>query len=270
MEQIFKYPRTKHLEGSKQQLGDNDLNLVSLDAIEGKYLVLEEKVDGANCGISFGADGKMYLQSRGHFLNGGYGERQFDLLKLWASCFEDQLRCLLKDQYVMYGEWLYAKHTVFYDKLPHYFMEFDIFDKKKQCFYSTQKRRAFLANAPFIRSVRVLTEGMFNTVEEIKKWIGPSLFISKNQNQHFLTQCQKNGIDSELAVRQTDLTGIMEGIYIKVEEGDYVIDRLKFVRGTFLNTILDSESHWTNRPIIANSLANGVDLFSMTAGVDCL
>ena len=139
MEQIFKYPRTRHLEGSKQQIGDGDLNFVKLDDIKGKYLVLEEKVDGANCGISFGSDGKMYLQSRGHFLNGGYGERQFDLFKLWASCFESQLHRLLGDQYVMYGEWLYAKHTVFYDKLPHYFMEFDIFDKKKQRFYSTQK-----------------------------------------------------------------------------------------------------------------------------------
>ena len=76
MEQIFKYPRTRHLEGSKQQLGDGDLNFVKLDDIKGKYLILEEKVDGANCGISFSSDGKMYLQSRGHFLNGGYGERQ--------------------------------------------------------------------------------------------------------------------------------------------------------------------------------------------------
>ena len=55
----------------------------------------------------------------------------------------------------------------------------------------------------------------------------------------------------------------MEGIYIKVEDGDYVTDRLKFVRGTFLNTILDSESHWVNRPIIANCLADGVDLYAM-------
>lgn len=93
MEQIFKYPRTRHLEGSRQQLGDGDLNVVKLEEIKGNYLVLEEKVDGANCGISFGGDGKMYLQSRGHFLNGGYGERQFDLFKVWASCFESSL-CL--------------------------------------------------------------------------------------------------------------------------------------------------------------------------------
>ena len=71
-----------------------------------------------------------------------------------------------------------------------------------------------------------------------------------------------------MAVRQTDLTGIMEGIYIKVEDGDYVTDRLKFVRGSFLNTILDSESHWIKRPIIANCLADGVDLFAVQEGGD--
>jgi len=268
MEQIFKYPRTRHLEGSKAQLGDEDLKCVKLDAIKDNYLVLEEKVDGANCGISFSKDGKMFLQSRGHFLNGGYGERQFDLLKLWAGCFEDSLRELLSDRYVMYGEWLYAKHTVFYDRLPHYFMEFDIFDKKEQRFYSTLKRKEFLHNAPFIRSVRVLAEGYFETLDAIEKWIGPSLFISKEAGNSFLSQCKKSGVDSELATRQTDLTGIMEGIYIKVEDGDYVTDRLKFVRGSFLNTILDSESHWVNRPIIANCLADGVDLFSMEEGGD--
>ena len=53
----------------------------------------------------------------------------------------------------------------------------------------------------------------------------------------------------------------MEGIYIKVEEGDYTVGRLKFVRRSFLNSILDSESHWMNRPLVANRLAEGTELF---------
>lgn len=266
MEQIYKYPRTRHLEGSREQAGDEDLKCVKFSEIKGKYLVLEEKVDGANCGISFGSDGKMFLQSRGHFLNGGYGERQFDLFKLWAGCFENQLCRLLGERYVMYGEWLYAKHTVFYDRLPHYFMEFDIFDKDEGRFFSTRKRKEILKNAPFIQSVRVLAEGTCEALGGIEKWIGPSLFISKEPKESLRIQCQKNRVDFESALRQTDLTGIMEGIYIKVEDGDYVTDRLKFVRGSFLNTILDSESHWVNRPIVANSLADGVDLFDMQEG----
>ena len=262
MDQIYKYPRTRHLEGSRKQSGDEDLKNVAFSEIGGKYLVLEEKVDGANCGISFDSSGKMYLQSRGHYLNGGYGEKQFDLFKLWAGCFEEKLRSLLGDRYVMYGEWLYAKHTVFYDCLPHYFMEFDIFDKEEKKFFSTRKRRELLQNVPFIHSVRVLDEGYYTSPKVIAKWIGPSLFISVAAEKHFLSQCQKGGVNPETAARQTDLSGIMEGIYIKVEEGDYVIDRLKYVRASFLNTILDSESHWASRPIVANRLADGVDLFA--------
>ena len=262
MEQIYKYPRTRHIEGSRKQAGDEDLNSVKFTEIRGKYLVLEEKIDGANCGISFGEDGKLYLQSRGHFLNGGYGERQFDMLKVWAERFRDGLWQALGSRYVMYGEWMFAKHTVFYDRLPHYFMEFDIFDKKEEMFFSTKKRREFLENAPFIRSVRVLAQGCFRGPEDIEKRIGPSLFVSGEPEQAFLAQCEKSGVNPEQALRQTDLTGIMEGIYIKVESGDYVTDRLKFVRASFLNTILDSESHWLSRPIVANCLADGVNLFA--------
>ncbi len=262
MEQIYKYPRTRHLEGSRKQSGDEDLKNVAFREIQGKFLVLEEKVDGANCGISFDSSGKMFLQSRGHFLNGGYGEKQFDLFKLWAGCFEERLRRLLGDRYVMYGEWLYAKHTVFYDCLPHYFMEFDIFDKKEKKFFSTKKRREFLREFPFVHSVRVLEEGYYSGPEAIAALIGPSLFISEAAEKHFFSQCQKSGVNPETALRQTDLSGTMEGIYIKVEDGDYVTDRLKFVRASFLNTILDSESHWASRPIVANRLAEGTDLFS--------
>ena len=261
MERIYKYPRTRHIEGSRKQSGDEDLKSVAFDEVRGRYLVLEEKVDGANCGISFGADGRMYLQSRGHFLNGGYGERQFDLFKMWAGCFEERLRQLLGKRYIMYGEWLYAKHTVFYDSLPHYFMEFDIFDKEEEKFFSTRKRREFLREASFISSVRVLDRGYYNSSEEIANWVGASLFISEEREQNFLLQCRKGGVEPETARRQTDLTGIMEGIYIKVEEGDYVIDRLKYVRTSFLNRILDSESHWMNRPLVANRLAEGTELF---------
>lgn len=48
---------------------------------------------------------------------------------------------MLGARYVMYGEWLYAKHTVYYDMLPHYFMEFDIYDKENGSFLGTAARR---------------------------------------------------------------------------------------------------------------------------------
>ena len=61
--------------------------------------------------------------------------------------------------------------------------------------------------------------------------------------------------------KQTDTTDLMEGIYIKVESEDEVVDRFKYVRSSFLNTILDSETHWVKRPIIPNKLKEGINIF---------
>ncbi len=263
MEEIYKYPRTRHLEGSRKQAGDEGLNSVKFSQIRGKYLVLEEKIDGANCGVSFGKDGRLYLQSRGHFLNGGYGERQFDMLKVWAECFRDTLWEALGSRYVMYGEWMFAKHTVFYDRLPHYFLEFDIFDKENGHFFSTAKRREILAAAPFVRPVPVLETGRYEKHSDIVRWIGHSNFISDHPEERLKGQCEKYGVDWGRTKGQTDLSGVMEGVYIKVEEGDYTVDRLKFVRHSFLNSILDSQGHWMNRPLVANGLAEGADLFRL-------
>jgi hypothetical protein len=49
---ILKYPRTRHIEGSRLQAGDlsDDQPLAPL---LNTPLVVEEKVDGANCALSF-------------------------------------------------------------------------------------------------------------------------------------------------------------------------------------------------------------------------
>ena len=123
---IIKYPRTHHLQGSRLQAGDEALSQVPFSEILGKYIVVEEKIDGANSAVSFDGDGNLLIQSRGHYLIGGYRERHYNLLKQWANVYKDLLFDALSNRYIMYGEWMYAKHTVFYDALPVYFMDFDI------------------------------------------------------------------------------------------------------------------------------------------------
>ena len=125
---IVKYPRTPHLEGSRLQPGDEDLDQVPFAELAGRNLVVEEKLDGANAGLRFDAAGRLYLQSRGHFLTGGPREKHFNLFKQWANGLAVALWDRLSTRYVLYGEWLYAKHTIFYDRLPQYFLEFDALD----------------------------------------------------------------------------------------------------------------------------------------------
>lgn len=221
MTDLIKYPRTKHIYGSRIQPDDEDLDAVPFDQVADQYLVIEEKMDGANSGISFDK-GNLKLQSRGHFLTGGPREKQFDLLKTWATTHSAKLYDILQNRYIMYGEWLYARHTVVYDSLPHYFMEFDIYDRIENKWLSTKTRKEMLKNSPVV-SVKVLAEGKFQ-LKDLTKLITKSNF----------------GPD------------LMEGLYIKSETNE-VIERYKWIRKEFLDTV-QASGHWFNRPITPNKL----------------
>lgn len=263
---IIKYPRTRHVAGSRIQKGDEDLDIVPLESLYGRHVVIEEKQDGANSGISFDVEARLHLQSRGHFLTGGPRERQFTLFKQWASARCEELFCALGDRYVAYGEWMYSKHTVFYDALPHYWMEFDILDRERSTpdgpfFLDTPSRAKVLAGLPIV-PVKVLWSGVFSREVCLPDLIGPSHFISPNHADALREACAKTGQDFERIARETDITGLMEGLYLKVEEEGRVVERLKFVRPDFVNKIIENEEHHLNRPIVPNQLLPGVDLFA--------
>lgn len=255
---LKKYPRTPHVEGSRLQPGDEDLSQIPFDTIRSKHLVIEEKVDGANTAISFNHDGTLLLQSRGHYLTGGYREKHYNLFKQWANVHRDALFAVLGTRYIVYGEWLYAKHTVYYDALPHYFLEFDVFDREEGIFLSTQRRHALLRDLPVV-SVPVLAEGEFPSWEAIYPLLSTSTYISDHKFDSLRQACEKQGLDPERPCRETDPSDTMEGLYIKVEENGRVVDRMKFVRATFLQTVELSETHWLEWPIVPNGLSVSID-----------
>jgi hypothetical protein len=258
---IYKYPRTPHIEGSRYQPGDEDLDSIPFKSISGRNLVIEEKLDGANTGISFTADGELLLQSRGHYLLGGESEKHFNLFKQWAHTYSSLLWNVLGDRYILYGEWLYAKHTIFYDYLPHYFLEFDLFDKVSGEFSSTERRRELLAALP-VASVPVLFSGQLTSHKQLIKLLSNSSFIQPNHLERLRQACDQRGLNVERALKETDRSTIMEGLYIKVEEGGVVKERYKYVRASFLQAVENAEGHWLARPIIPNLLQPGIDLFS--------
>jgi hypothetical protein len=263
MSELHKYPRTRHVQGSRLQAGDEDLGDVSFSELVGRHLVVEEKVDGANAGVSFGPGG-LQLQSRGHFLTGGPRERHFALLKTWATTHHVDLHDVLGERYVMYGEWLYARHTVFYDALPHYFLEFDLLDRETGRFLSTAARRRVLEGAPVV-SVPVVHEGPLASADALRALIRPSLYKSPRWRES-LREAAATGENGqwgtvERAVSETDPSDLAEGLYVKDEENGEVVARYKWVRATFLDVVAGSGGHWLTRPIVANRLADGVELF---------
>lgn len=254
---IIKYPRTPHIEGSRLQPGDEDLSQIPFDNIAGRHIVIEEKIDGANSALSFNPQGELLLQSRGHYLTGGYRERHYNLFKQWAGIHQYTLWERLGCRYVMYGEWMYAKHSIYYDALPHYFMEFDILDRETERYLDTPSRQKITEGLP-ICSVPVLAEGRFSRMDDVLKYLGNSRFITPDHIANLRATAEKEGLDADKICRETDATMTMEGLYIKVEEEGQVVQRVKYVRSSFLQIVEEAATHWLERPIVPNGLCRSI------------
>ncbi|WP_368931333.1 RNA ligase family protein [Achromobacter xylosoxidans] len=266
--ELFRYPRTPHLEGSRLQEGDHGHDHVPYRELRGLRLVVEEKLDGANTGISFSPAGELLLQSRGHYLVGGGRERQFNFIKAWAQAHADWLLQRLEDRYVMYGETMSKKHSVFYDALPHHFFEFDVLDRRTGAFLSTAARRELLAGGPVL-SVPVLYDGLAPArLADLKALLRPSLAKTARWRDAFEATVRREGLDLALAWRQCDKSDLSEGLYIKVEADGRTLGRYKWVRADFVQAILAADKHHSEQPYVPNQLAPGVDLYAPRPRVD--
>ena len=281
-ESLLKYPRTPHLEGSRLQPGDEGHNHVPYATLlaavsRGEHAVIEEKLDGANSGVSFNAAGDLLLQCRGHYLVGGGRERQFNLFKRWAQAHEAVFLERLEDRYVMYGEWMHKLHSVYYDALPHFFVEFDIWDRQRQVFLSTARRQELLNGLPVL-SVPVLsfkpslgtkTNGAPRAAAQVPARLKDFLQLvrgsqakSPNWRKAFVEEALKAGLSESQAWLMADKSDRSEGLYIKIETADETVGRLKWVRSDFVQAIVQSGKHHSEQPYVANQLLPGVDIFS--------
>jgi hypothetical protein len=239
---FVKYPRTPHLFGSTGTDDDKHMGEAeSLKFVADPSLVVEEKLDGANSGLHFLSSGKMVLQCRGHEITAGM-HPQWDLFKQWVQVKRPVLENMLGSQYILYGEWAYARHSVHYRGLPHYFFEFDIYDKTAGFFLDLESRLLLLEGTR-IQTVPVIHCGPA-TFDQLRKLIGPSAF------------------DSEFANPSTGRTdNLVEGLYMRTEANGFVTARAKLVRPEFTEKIKQSV-HWKEQTMVPNLLREGVDVWA--------
>jgi hypothetical protein len=239
---FVKYPRTPHLFGSTgtdddKHLGEAESNRFMAD----ESLIVEEKIDGTNVGIHFRDGGQMVLQCRGHRITEGM-HPQYDLFKQWAAVKRPVLEERLESRFILFGEWVYARHSIHYRQLPHYFLEFDIYDKEDEAFLSLE-RRLNLLDATGIHTVPVIHTGPL-TRKQLAGLIGPSRYASQFENP---------------VTRRTD--NLMEGLYLRTESDAVVSGTAKFVRPEFVDKVKQS-THWQHQPMVPNLLAEGADIWA--------
>jgi hypothetical protein len=238
---FHKYPRTPHLAGSDgtsddKRLGAHDTQRLLND----DSLIVEEKLDGTNVGFHY-SEGKLILQCRGHEITAGM-HPQYDLFKQWVAAKRPQFEGALGERYLVYGEWLYARHSIHYRQLPHYFFEFDIYDKEDRVFLDWE-RRMVLLEPTGIHTVPVIHRGPA-TIEELQSLIGPSQFDAEFHNP------TTGRMDAR-----------MEGVYVRIEADGQVTGRAKFVRPEFTERVKLS-THWKSQPMVPNQLVDSADIWT--------
>lgn len=239
---FIKYPRTPHLSGSSGTDDDKHLGAADSEVIlSDDSLIVEEKVDGTNTGIHFAPDGKVIMQCRGHLITEGM-HPQYDLFKQWVMVKRDTLEIALEDRFILFGEWLYARHSVHYTALPHYFFEFDMYDKQRNVFLDFESRMKLLCGTG-IHTVPIVSRGKVSFGNLLKS-IGPSAFGAVFDNP-------RTGIPDNR----------MEGVYLRTEANGCVTARAKIVRPEFVEKIQQGD-HWKNQVMVPNLLINGADLWS--------
>jgi hypothetical protein len=96
-------------------------------------LEITEKVDGANVAIIRGNGDKWTLQKRRGLADEGV-HAQFSFFWNWAR-HNYQKILAIPHNWIIYGELCYAKHNIYYDQLPSYFLVFDIWDGQRYLKY---------------------------------------------------------------------------------------------------------------------------------------
>jgi ATP-dependent RNA circularization protein (DNA/RNA ligase family) len=223
-EDFFKFPSTPHLATlpGVDIRGNKMLTESERDEFLRQEITVEEKVDGANLGISFDTEGNIRAQNRGAYLHWPYSG-QWKKLVDWLAPRTDALFEHLSDHFILFGEWCYAQHSVFYDRLPDWFLGFDIYEKKPGRFLSSERRDALLREIR-IAQVPVVARGRF-TYPAIKKLLSQS--------------------------KLTDQPA--EGLYLRFDQNDWLVQRAKLVRPAFIQSV---EQHWSCSAIKPNRLSS--------------
>lgn len=224
MSGFFRYPSTPHIAwlGTTDHREDKVLAEIDVDRLLAHEICVEEKLDGANLGISVTDGGEIRFQNRGQFLQPPF-IGQFARLTGWAAQNGESLATSLAPGLMLFGEWLAARHSVKYNKLPDWFIAFDVFDTADSAFWSASRRDDLM------RSAGITTP--------------PRLFRGSSNLPHL----RRLLLEAGSSFGDTNV----EGFIIRRDNRHLNEMRAKLVRPDFVQSI---DEHWRRRPLEWNRL----------------
>lgn len=186
-------------------------------------VVIEEKMDGANTGIiRIGGPEMFRLQKRGSLVDASEHE-QFNRFKAWAAENWNNI-AWIPQGYIVYGEFMYAQHHIYYDGLPDWFLVFDV--RQGKHFLPFDERKDFCEEIGF-SMVPTIDYGFFNRGDLVN-----------------------------LVPKKSAYGERAEGIVIKNYSKKYYL-RAKVVWPDFVKEV-DESDHWIKGPIRTNRVVKNV------------
>jgi hypothetical protein len=236
LEKLIDFPRIFHLP-HKPNAQRSDLIASQEDVkviFDNEETIVEEKLDAANSGILFSEEGNFSIRNRNNILNKGKtghlrgpAKMQFAPIYNWAYENRDKFETLnnnLGFEVSVFGEWMVALHGVKYDKLPSWFIPYELYDWEHKKFISHKIVRKSLQEAGFV-TVPLLHEGRLPNWEIFDKF------------------CAEKSPYST--------TDLREGVVVKVSDEKYLTHRFKMVRRGFIQGC-----HWNERALTKNKLCD--------------
>ena len=204
---MSKYNRTYHLFFSPGATNDDRISK-NVDSLLGIEIVITEKLDGENCGMT---DKGVYARSHGAFTVSPWSREVRNLHKLSV---EDELG----DDVYLFGENMEGIHSIEYTNLTSYFYIFGIRDNNIWIPWEKVEEYSYLLDIP---TVPVLFRGIVKTEKELKD------------------------LTEKLASQPSELGGPREGIVVRnaslFHDDDFAQNVMKWVRKGHVQT----DEHWT-------------------------
>ena len=201
-----KYPRTYHLPYSQSKTSDDKIS-DDISNLIGTEIVITEKLDGSNTSITKNG---VYGRSHADFSRNSWDLKNWEIYQKIKNDIEDGL--------YLFGEGMYAIHSIEYTNLKSYFYLFGVRDKNIWIPWEQVEEYAYLVD---LETVPVLFKGVVGSEKELKE------------------------IVDDLVSKPSELGGEKEGIVVRnagLFHNDYFKDNVaKWVRKDHVKT----DQHWS-------------------------
>ena len=204
----LKYPRTYHFPFSKGLSGDDKrVDLGWWEYLKDHELILTEKLDGQNNSI----------YRDGVFARSHSSPTTHPWDRYLTETYE-RIKNLLSPEEGIYGESLYAIHSIEYQKLPSYFFMFAARDEERWYSWDEVTEMAEILQLP---TVPVLERRIFKSPEDLQRTI------------------------EEFMKHRSTFGDTIEGVVVRISENFLPEDFSKYVIKYVRENHVQTDTHWT-------------------------